>query len=138
MTRDEILNMPAGRKMDVQVHVAIEAKSDHDEFVYMERRLPPDGTHLVKREKFYDCPRCHDAEKPLCVPRYSTDITAAWIVWQKIGGEKRLHQADTDEDSYACIFGRSYGASTDMEGVRAEADAAPLAICRAALLAVMT
>ena len=101
MTRDEILNMPAGREMDELI-----AK-----IIY------PDAI------EFY------------VFPNYSTDIKAAWDVVEKI------------KDNVFCIYWKDRPDIHDW-GIQLEAvdsysgseivygETFPLAICRAALLAV--
>ena len=91
MTRDEILNMPAGREMDAQVGY----------IVY------PDA----KKHGFIVC------------PKYSTDIKDAWEVLEK------LNLTDFTIEK----AGAHYCVNLTIESACAET--APLAICRAALLA---
>jgi hypothetical protein len=77
------------------------------------------------------------------VPRYSTDITAAWEVVcivrlrNALVGECRI---ESDGDTWSCSFGRlgygDCGGREWQEDYGAEADTLPLAICLAALKAV--
>jgi len=60
-------------------------------------------------------------------PEYSTDIAAAWQVVEKFPGVTIQHNPDTN---------RWHVYLRKVEGGYADADTAPLAICRAALLAV--
>lgn len=75
---------------------------------------------------------------------YSTDIGAAWQVWEKLPNEKRLHEGDVeDTERRFTMFcgGYSWGASSDYahaDGVEVSAPTAPLAICKAALKYVLT
>jgi hypothetical protein len=92
MTRDEILNMPAGREMDVTV-----------------------GYHVMDL-----------VAPPEIYPEYSTDIAAAWGV---VEGQEEFY-FEFKNGKYFAMIADNFETSN-------EADAAPLAICRAALLAVM-
>ena len=100
LTRDEILNMPAGRKTDALVMAWV--------------------TEFSVDDNFY-------------IPNYSTDFGAAWIVKEKLGLPISLVESMLGGD-YSCEF--LVDAETE-KIVEAIADTAPLAICRAALLAVM-
>jgi len=99
MTRDEILNMPAGREMDALVS-----------------------------KKIFGIPK---SEIWLNVFQPSTSIASAWKVV-----EKYLFQIHRGASGYLCVL----MTPEEIEGqdvFEASADTAPLAICRAALLAVM-
>ena len=121
MTRDEILNMPAGREMDALIE-----------------------KFIVKR--FYTF---HNE-----YPDYSTNINNAWEVVEIIldllstpgqyGGERtgrcalyinRTRSLDFNTAWYQVYFARQGGKDKVAEFSMGES--APLAICRAALLAVM-
>ncbi len=72
------------------------------------------------------------------VPRYSTDIAAAWVLWERIDfGSKRLHEVGGVW--YAIVSGDRWGPRGHMglnnDECQVRADTAPLAICRAALKA---
>lgn len=86
------------------------------------------------------CHRCNDYESWTTVARqqsaqpgpcdksprdYSTSISAAWTVVERLG--VRGFEMHKMSDGYAVVFGG---------GPTAEGETAPLAICRAALLAV--
>jgi len=100
MTRDDILNMPAGREMNRLVM----------EWV----------TELTVDDNFY-------------IPAYSTDIAAAWEVVAKMGNVNELHDVElrTSIRGWICSIFNSF------DNFEVNAETAPLAICRAALLAVM-
>ena len=70
------------------------------------------------------------------IPRYSTDIAAAWEVVEKLVAlgfvTVHLSQGIKEPGWYASFFGDP---ATDGKGGYARADTAPLAICRAALKA---
>ena len=110
MTRDEILNMPAGREMD-----ALVAKN------VMKLEFP-----------VYE----FDGYKHQYKPKpYSTNIAAAWEVVDKINSQESLYnfELSKDDKSWMC----EWWSKETQEPIWATADTAPLAICRAALLAVM-
>ena len=100
MTRDEILNMPAGRELDRLVM----------EWV----------TEFTVDDNFH-------------IPAYSTDIAAAWDVKGKIGFPISLVESMLGGD-FSCELLIDADAGKTVEAI---ADTAPLAVCRAALLAVM-
>lgn len=105
MTRDEILNMPAGRKMDLLIA----------------RILYPEATQLI------------------IMPKYSTDIAAAWEVVEFFHPNFSVDLSYDDpqtveEIKWCCELCANKEPYDDFE---ARADTAPLAICRAALLATM-
>lgn len=109
MTKDEIMNMPAGREMDALIghHVmGLVGPSD----IYWE---------------------------------YSTNISAAWDVVEKIGEKKNTQlylctnfSSEFGNQFYAEIFINWDGEAENVV-TSATAETAPLAICRASLLAVM-
>ena len=108
MTREEILNMEAGREMDALVAKMV----THNNYVF-------NNEH----------------------PSYSTNIASAWEVVEKLGYNWTLtrdvgkcgNDYETAGDmTYRFIYAAP---GLPMEGVTA--DPAPLAICRAALLAVL-
>ncbi len=82
----------------------------------------------------------------LCIPKYSTEISAAWEVmnqmYQSTGFQEITIRRFSEGDGWEVIVGRvgspvavgsSPGSEVEWEGV---ATCAPLAICRAALKAV--
>jgi hypothetical protein len=104
MTRDEILNMKAGTKINQLVWWK----------VFDMEPMPPNNNMLL-------------------LPDYSIDISAAWDVVDKI---LKTFPADDIElrttiRGWICIIG-SIGVD-----YKSNAETAPLAICRAALIAVM-
>lgn len=103
MTRDEILNMPAGREMDSLVAKYIMKVSD-------------------AREVFF----------------FSTDIYVAWEVVKKIMSEYWF-SINTPCDSRSGMWEVDFMSLRDKSPFNyiSYGDTAPLAICRAALLAVM-
>lgn len=137
MTRDEILNMPAGREMDALVgkmlgldvrlseswvgDLSILGVSDKVTFV---------GEFTAEREwvdegDFYYV----DANGSHRLLDYSTDIAAAWSITDK------FYSVDLMRISNGTIYECYVVKKTNKDG-HANAETAPLAICRAALLAV--
>ena len=111
MTREEILNMPAGREMD-----ALIAENVFNVFVH---RLNGSAFSVSMLNE---------------IPHYSTDISAAWEVVEKLHKENDIfdvwHEKDTGFDWWCEVVNNG-------DGWNVNAKTAPLAICRAALLAVM-
>ena len=120
MTRDEILNMPAGREMDKLIAEKIFGWSDFGSF--------EDGG-ISGKDKDGD---------GWILPYYSIGIAAAWEVVEKFMPYKSpsLYVVGT---MWFCFFALKTGeglfASTNV--LEAKAPTAPLAICRAALLAMI-
>ena len=100
MTRDEILNMPAGREMDALI------AEQFTNFKHYDGRW-------WWQEGFLDE-----------LPDYSTDIGDAWKVVEKFYNHCMLNNV---HGVWECYLPNGEGKSKS----------APLAICRAALLAVM-
>ena len=118
MTREEILNMPAGREMDALVAEKVMGADTKQYY-----RL--DGIPWHK----------HD------LPAYSTEIDAAWKVIKGLEynwnlcrdvGKCGSDYETAGDMNYRFIY---TAPGMPMEGITA--DTAPLAICRAALLAVI-
>lgn len=79
------------------------------------------------------CPRCRRPADMLdepCVKRYSTDIAAAWKVVEKINRMWAITRLPSENIYQAAFIDRA-------PLLEVAAETAPLAICRAALLAVM-
>lgn len=121
MTRNEILAMPAGRDIDALVEK------------YVFGREPELWKHygMVSIQSYeYGGP-----------PEYSTNISSAWDVIEKLATHDRDIFVSNEDGRYLCdIIDYQYG----LDGPEPKAkysseyvEDAPLAICRAALLAVM-
>jgi hypothetical protein len=145
MTRDEILNMSAGRKLDELIAQYVFGAQKH------QWELLPNtentaycslcGTTVNKRVLNTD-------ELVLCLPgsilNYSTNIVAAWEVFEWLSQYSVETAVRNDvvvghESDGWCVsvwWFKDIQSSHAVEGVYA--DTAPLAICRAALLALMT
>jgi hypothetical protein len=102
MTRDEIMNMPAGREMDTLVA----------------KHVIPGGIYTTG----------------LPVPKFSTDISAAWQVFKNKKVVDWFHDIEPQDSEIIQIIG---AAEDSYSGATIITDKAPLAICRAALLAFM-
>lgn len=108
--------MPAGREMDGQIHVLVFNKA-----------VPTDHDWL--HDTFCDC-----------VPRYSTDIVAAWAVVEKLRAGGIYFTIRTDIIWDVTLWDGNEGTwnaggCQDKWLVDVQAKTAPLAICRAALKA---
>jgi hypothetical protein len=121
MTRDEILNMPAGREMDALIAASVMG------WVNVSEVRPNLLTDVIGKPPDFDY-------KDI-VPHYSTDISVAWGIIDK---------------SECYIIDNQVSQEESVDGIKrvnaqvfigrwgyAEAETAPLAICRAALLAVV-
>ena len=122
MTKDEILNMQAGREMDALI--AEKVMGDNIKRFIWKRYGKPDAI----QDPDYGGPRY-----------FSTDIAAAWGVVEKMGYNWSLSRdvgrCGSDYETKGDMLYRFiYTApGMPMEGVTAETF--PLAVCRAALLA---
>ena len=122
MTRDEIRNMPAGREMD-----ALIAERVLDLDVNGDRVC---GKGFIKNMNVR------------LLPHYSTNMSAAWEVVEKIkdwgeGWCPQIYWDDNDglePGEWVAEFNKYWEAENDYRHFEAVADTAPLAICCAALL----
>ncbi len=128
MTREEILALSAGRDLDVLIHRKVMGR-DCKHFT------PEPGEFGSDLNGWYDWPQMKVL--PRLVPCYSMDIAAAWEVVKHLatrGIELTL------EDWRSLPEGGGWKAMFDLPDGHDTGDAlgqdAPLAICRAALLAV--
>ena len=115
MTRDEILNIPAGYEMDALILASV--------FGVMAFR--DEVGRAYKLGAFQE-------NEP--VPNYSGDILSAWAVVEKLGGEDSdygAHIIGSINKTWRCIFSNAFVEFSAMEAT------APLAICRAALLTTL-
>lgn len=84
MTREEILNMPAGREMDELVQEIVFGTPDHLPVVW-EEWSTPDG---LDGGNGFVCPRCKTPEdlytSTKCSKHYSMFMEYAWKVHQKM------------------------------------------------------
>ena len=128
MTRDEILAMEAGGELDEIVATRMMGWQRQDE--------TPEGRCCPKNGHDWISPdgerwRCHACGWSF--PSYSTEIAPAWEVVEKLWTERwiwfKIHPS-SDE-------GWQVNIEINNRSVPVIADTAPLAICRAALLAIM-
>lgn len=119
MKREEILNMPAGREMDALIGEYVFGWKKGTFPVY-EPMKSKHGDYIVRP-----------------IAQYSTDIAVAWEVveWiQKNGYSFELTEhADPQGDYILQVWRRDM----ERDDFIARAETVPLAICRAALLAVV-
>lgn len=121
MPSDNIAEIPAGRELDAVVAEQVCGWTG----VYWLDRETPVGSHKPA-----------PAQR---VSNYSTDIAAAWLVVERMrlqGWHYSIDSHGAVTGNTSCGFTRGTGVDQPMEAFGAEADTAPLAICRAALLAV--
>ena len=137
MTRDEILALEAGRELDALVAEKVMG------WTWGEYSPPVEGPSKILRppESWAPSPDRAPGSEVSCpgwhfrVPQYSTDIAAAWEVVEKMvpikyGFNLAIESPPGPWGDWEVHF---YNGGTHL----AFADTAPLAICRAALLAVM-
>jgi hypothetical protein len=131
MTRDEILNMPAGREMDriiadkvIKCHVILEWQSLADKY------LPTCGCepYNPKHINLYGL-----------LANYSTDISAAWEVVEKMDEKFSFilecnNPPSTNGYKWFCELYAKYEPFIDYE---VYSSTASLAICRVALLTTL-
>ena len=151
MTRDDILNMPEGREMDALISKMI-FETPHMELE--DAGCPYCGSEMWHGKERARCSQCNEWRySPY--KDYSTDIAAAWDVADKINRMIAENILELENDynylTLECVgYTSGYAASFDclldhewFEDITnykyaARADTAPLAICRAALLAMVT
>jgi hypothetical protein len=134
MTRDEIMLMEAGRELDALVSrkvmnvkpVIVELYSEFDDT----RNYVDVGDYVIYPEGVGICKR---------LSAYSTDIAAAWQVVEKLETQEILFQIcklgySKNDIFWLAEFRDCSGGESSGVG---NSPTAPLAICRAALLAVM-
>lgn len=114
MTRDEILNMPAGRALDALI-----------EYHIMKTQVPRNSDGHLSRS-WVDG---YGYENTF----YSTDIAAAWDVVEKLNRDGWYVSVFTGH-KFECALSHP----NPKRGNYCKGETAPLAICRAALLAVQS
>jgi len=116
MNKDDILKMEAGREMDELILVHI--------FGYQKLPLPADPEYQKPTEDGVLC--------AYHINRYSTDIKAAWeVANNKLFKHFQIDRVDDRIDKWHVTLATNTRVSSEF------ADIPELAICRAALLAVM-
>ena len=118
MTRDEIINMPAGRELDVLVAEKVMGEKGFKPVIDAITEF--NGFGVINRPVYgeieFSC--------------YSTSIVAAWEVVEKF-----IFQLHHGVDGYWCVL-MTPEEINGQDVFEAGGDTAPLAICRAALLVV--
>jgi hypothetical protein len=131
MTREEILNMPAGREMDALIAKKVMGWSADPEGYWLDRKneYADTGWGLFKQDETKNHPACKEYNP-------SADIRAAWeIVVAMEEKDIWFELANVVPNSDPIVYEAKFIGGRD--GAYACEDTAPLAICRAALLAVM-
>ena len=130
MTRDGILNMPAGREMGRPIAEMVMGLSVYDG----ERKIVRyEGFH-GQHKRTYSIPEIYVRVSGVAnysCDSYSTDIKYAWLVFEKytkISGSVFNPFVENAPKGFVCSF--------DGINYALECDTASLAICRAALLAM--
>lgn len=148
MTRDEILKLEAGRELDALVAEKVMGLSlEHLPTVY-EKGNTEDGQDGWSG---FVCPKCRRSQDMLdepCAKAYSTNIAAAWEVFKFLSANSietvvRKENVESvsigyDSEGWSCSIWwfKDIQSAHAVEGIYAETP--ELAICRAALLALMT
>lgn len=136
MTRDEILNMPAGEEIDALIaeHVFGDKKPTQalDANHVMLSMIGVTHPYTSAGGSWTGVAYWEEGDIPRWVAKnYSTDIAAAWEVVDKLYGITLVRH----KVFWHCIFDKSTEGERDEDYM--QGDTVPLAICRAALLAVM-
>lgn len=131
MTRDEIMDMQAGAEMDALISSKI--------FEVMAFRATGNWEHenesdyLDEGEAYY----FGEYQETIRLPKYSTDIAAAWEIVEKLKAAGKWLSISTSfigtDEKWCCEYSEN-NIQSEVDFVLAET--APLAICRAALLPV--
>lgn len=125
MTKDEILKMEAGRDLDELIAEKVMGLSP-----CVFRMTGQISASTLWNCKHDDCRNCYPKNKDAPMKSYSTDISAAWQVVEKMNCWMDLiHQTD---GNYVVAF-----VTKEDQVYQVRKKTAPFAICRAALLAVM-
>jgi len=127
MTKEEILAMEAGRELDIKV-----AKEVFNCFLIIEGNNVgcgcPNKPHKDFSKPFYE----------LSLMPYSTDISAAWQVAEKMVSSGYAFCFDWASGKVAtvirCIFEENFSKAESEESEWIDGKTAPEAICKAALL----
>ena len=127
MTRDEIMKLEAGREMDKLVATKVMELEPCDKWQLYHVDVI-DGARYKLEDKACNHPtgKCYPEQMP---PAYSTNIEAAWRVVEKLSN-KFSFAINNDMGYWYADF---WNSAENMNPT--EDDTAPLAICRAALLA---
>jgi hypothetical protein len=132
--KNKIFNLPAGEELDKMVAIKVMGWKWVTRPPSVPQWSPIDGMPAIRR---YLIPPDETKRKyipsmmsPFRIPKYSSDISAAWKVVEKMGAYKLEIVYRSNETKHKATFWH------EMMGYPVEAETAPLAICRAALLTV--
>lgn len=125
MTMDEIVNMVEGRELDALIAEKVMGWFDYYPHFSTEHHFSGWFAEVPK-DKLGICMADEDWSP-------STDIAAAWEVVEKVDADLDARCVDVWRDANHWNFSIHYDKRVSI----ASADTAPLAICRAALLAVL-
>jgi hypothetical protein len=137
MNKEQISNMPAGREMDALIAervMGMQWYSWTDEAmggIIRGLRFPDRFSYAVL--EFYERTTI---EYPALEP-YSTDVKAAWGVVEKMTPLYRFGLAQVESGRFWFAQFENIEHFGEWEAFESEDETAPLAICRAALLAVL-
>lgn len=136
---DDILKMPAGQDMDDQVAAEVFGKSIRLAKTYIQNSIKPRHARSYGKRLIIE----HTDERGVSIPRYSTDISAAWLVFEQITKNK---PAQNDPEPTIIQIWRGINEwhiaeiwlhhDGDIQIWTVSAETAPLAICRAALMSI--
>lgn len=137
MTREEILAMPAGRETDALIAEKVmglkpEPSSEHEGWY---GDLIPIGDHeFIDPQGWVYFDKKYGLQP---VPDYSTNIAAAWKAVEKLNLSYRIGIDKAHDNVFWCWFDLDDPEDYAMEkNYYATGNTVPLAVCRAALLAV--
>lgn len=132
MKRDKILNLPAGRDMDVLIAKKVMGWKKLDKRTFWEDFA---STNWNMAGSWTGRPPGYPSDKLAEVPQYSRNITWAWKVRDAM--EARGHTFALEDGCIPEWSAAFYLKGDPLVWVHCAADEAPLAICRAALLAML-
>lgn len=115
MTKEEILSLKAGKELNIKIAEAVMRKSYAQDETFGDMEI--------------DSERVYNTLQP-----YSEDISAAWLVMEKMKGYNPRIAFDTHSQKWEAAFSLR---EADFTCPVVLADTAPEAICKAALLALL-
>jgi hypothetical protein len=138
LTREQIENMPASREIDALVAEFIMGEKKP---IYLHSHPIVTQTKYSINMSWYCLPEYEKGDVCEWIPKpYSTDIAAAWEVVEtfdrKSWDVSVSSLTDNDDEVWEVFFAEYFEDGVGRIG-KASAETAPLAICRAALIAMM-